>query len=123
MKLYVVRNQEGKYFRSKGFGGYGQSWVSDLASAKFYAKIGQAKSRCTYWYKTFPGYGCPDLIEIDIDSVPRIVIPMKETCDKSIQKGKIREAREEENRRQYKLEAAQRSLEDAKKRVAALKRS
>ena len=30
MKLYVVRNKQGKYFRAIGYGGYGSNWVDTL---------------------------------------------------------------------------------------------
>ena len=45
LELYVVRNKEGKYFRTKGYSGYGDTWVDDIQKAKVYPKIGQARSR------------------------------------------------------------------------------
>lgn len=38
MKLYVVRNKEGKFFRSIGYGGTGANWVEGLDTAKFKGK-------------------------------------------------------------------------------------
>jgi hypothetical protein len=36
LKLYVVINKEGKYFRAKGRDGYGETWVSDIQKARIY---------------------------------------------------------------------------------------
>jgi hypothetical protein len=65
MKLYVIRNKEGKFFRSIGFGGIGTNWVEGLDKAKFYTKLGQAKSRCTYFTGHYPQFGVPEVLEID----------------------------------------------------------
>lgn len=66
MFLYIVRNKEGKYFRSKGYGGSGSSWVDDLKKARFYANFGAAQARVTWWYKHFPEFGKPDILEFQI---------------------------------------------------------
>jgi hypothetical protein len=78
LTLYAVQNQDGKWLRSKGYGGAGKTWVDDLASAKIYAKLGQARSRVTYFVKNHPTYGIPNIIALDvfstrvlIDDVPR----------------------------------------------------
>ena len=42
MKLYAVRSKDGKYFRAKGYGGYGESWVDDIKNARLYKKLSQA---------------------------------------------------------------------------------
>jgi hypothetical protein len=61
--LYAVRNRDGKWFRSKGRGGYGDTWVADANKAKLYTKIGQARGRVTYFATTWPEYGTPDIVE------------------------------------------------------------
>ncbi len=48
-KVYVLRNRYGKFFRAKGYGGYGKSWVDDIKKARLYANIGQARSRVTFF--------------------------------------------------------------------------
>jgi len=75
MKLYLVRNKEGKFFRAIGYGGYGPSWV-DIEKAKWYSKAGQAKSRITYFAKAHPEFGVPDLLEFEIDLSKANVIDM-----------------------------------------------
>jgi hypothetical protein len=54
LELYVVKNSKGEYFRAKGFGGGGKSWVENISQAKIYTKIGQAKARVTYFTKHNP---------------------------------------------------------------------
>lgn len=69
LRFYLVRNSEGKYFRSKGYGGYGSSWVEDVGKAKVYQKIGQARSRVTYWAGEWPEYGVPTVIEFGVGQI------------------------------------------------------
>ena len=64
LEFYVVRSKDGKYLRSKGYGGYGQSWVEELKKAKVYTKKGPACAQVTWWYTNYPDYGCPELIPI-----------------------------------------------------------
>lgn len=63
--FYAVRNKKGKFFRSRGIG-YGDRWVDNLSDAKVYGKIGPAKGAVTYWAKSFPEYGVPDIVEITV---------------------------------------------------------
>lgn len=64
LEFYVVRNKEGKYLRSKGYSGYGQSWVSELKKAKVYTKKNGATGQITYWATNYPEYGVPELIPL-----------------------------------------------------------
>jgi len=84
MKIYVVRNSEGKFFRAVGFGGGSKgNWVDTLDRAKFYTKIGQAKSRITFFSKNYPEYGVPELIEFNLDISNAVVMDMsRETIGK-----------------------------------------
>jgi hypothetical protein len=115
MKLYVVQNREGKFFRSVGYngghtGGVKGNWVDTLDKAKFYAKIGQAKSRVTFFYKAWPSFGCPDILEFEIDVAMAKVLDMKAATDKKIAKARKVEAEKQSERaerhRQY-LESEQ----------------
>lgn len=103
MKLYVVRNKEGKFFKTIGYGGQGKSWVDGLDKAKFYTKIGQAKSRVTFFYKQYPQYGCPEILEFDID-VPqaKIIDGLKET-EKKIKDSKIKEIKRRIKNREWEI--------------------
>lgn len=86
MNLYVVRNQKGQYFRSKGRSGYGKSWVTELDKAKFYGTIGQARSRVTFFYKSNPELGCPQILQFSLDEKEAIVIDGEEDTRTRIKK-------------------------------------
>jgi hypothetical protein len=64
LEFYVVRSKDGKYLRSKGYGGYGRSWVDELKKAKVYTKKGPACAQVTWWATNYPDYGTPDLVPI-----------------------------------------------------------
>jgi hypothetical protein len=98
MKLYVVKNKAGKFFRAKGYNGGGESWVDSLDKAKFYTKIGQAKSRVTYFYRSDPSYGCPDILEFEIDESNAKIIDMLAETEKKNKKEKERKLKLQEQR-------------------------
>ena len=93
MKLYVVRNKEGKFFRPVGLGGGGKNWQDTLEKAKFYPKIGTAKGQASFWYKAYPTFGCPDILEFDLNPDQAKVLDIKEETDKKIKKRNEVEAR------------------------------
>lgn len=64
LNFYAVRSQDGKWLRSKGYGGGGESWVEDITKAKIYSKPGTAKAQITFWAKNYPKFGIPDLVKI-----------------------------------------------------------
>lgn len=118
--LYAVRSQDGKWFRAKGYGGYGESWVDDLTSAKLYTKIGPARSRVTYWAREWPDYGIPEIVELH---VTKAVVSEEEkaAAEKRLRKrlahyeeAEVRAKRWELERAQMALEAAQKDLERAR---------
>ena len=114
MKLYVLRNKEGKFFRSKGYGGYGPSWRNTLEEAKFYAKIGPAKAQVTYWFKNHPKFGCPELLVFELDPANATVLNMEGQTTARAKVAKIQEARSVvrnlENDIQYKTERLQKNV-------------
>jgi len=62
LKFYAVRSQDGKWFRRKGLGGSGDSWVDELTKARIYNKPGPARAQISWWFSNYPSYGCPDLV-------------------------------------------------------------
>ncbi len=124
MFLYVVRNKEGKFFRSKGFGGYGQTWVTELEKAKFYPKVGQAKSRVTFFAGAYPQYGICDIIVFEIKPEMGVVVDMTTVTQKKLKKKALDEAQRkaDDNRRQIEeLERKQHAIRsDLARRRAAL---
>ena len=91
MKLYVVQNSEGKYFRPRGYGGYGDQWRDSLEKAKFYPKLGTARTQCTVWYGLNPKLGCPVVLEFDLDPTKAIVLSQLDNAIKSVEKKKVKE--------------------------------
>ena len=106
MELYAVQNSDGQFFRSKGYGGYGKSWVEKLESAKIYTKKGQALSRITWWSNNFPKYGIPKLIILSAEI--KEVVDQTDRVTKVIDKKKI----DLEKRKKWDLEQKRKSLED-----------
>ena len=111
LSLYAVRNKEGKYFRAKGYGGYGSNWVDNIEQAKIYPKIGQARSRVTFFANNFPTFGVPDLIELKVTQA--IVVDETKRVDNAIKKKereilnkKIREAERKVQKAQNELNSA-----------------
>ena len=61
-KVYAIRSKDGKWFRRKGCGGYGDSWVEELSKARIYNKSGPARAQSSWWFINYPQYGCPEVI-------------------------------------------------------------
>ena len=89
MKIYAVRNKDGKFFRPIGYGGYGQNWVDSIEKDKLYTKIGQAKSRVTFFTRNYPNFKSPDLLEFDLGEPT--VLDMKDYAQKAIKKIETKE--------------------------------
>jgi hypothetical protein len=121
MKLYVVRNKEGKFFRSIGYGGSGSNWVDTLEKAKFYSKIGQAKSRCTYFTNHYPQFGTPDILEFSILVEEANILDMTEITEKAVNRIKKNKEERDIRSRQWQIENLQREQEEIKKKLNSLK--
>lgn len=63
LSLFLVRNRDLKWFRAKGYGGYGQTWVEDINKARIYTSYGHAKRTVNFFAKKYPTYGVPLIIE------------------------------------------------------------
>jgi len=118
MKLYVVLNKEGKFFKNKGYGGYGSNWKDNLDQAKFYPKIGQAKARVTYFAKHFPKFGVCDILEFTLDVNQAVVMNMEETTSKVIEKARIEAEQAEIRRNQYEIQRLQAERDALDLRIA-----
>jgi len=118
--VYLVRSQDGKWFRAKGMNGYGDSWVDDVKKARVYTKIGPARSCVTYWTRTYPKFGIPDIVELH--STTGVILNEKERVEKSIDKIKKEKIASELRNKQWRLEQAQRDLADAQNRLKQLKK-
>lgn len=101
MKLYVVQNSEGKFFRPRGYGGYGDQWQVSLEKAKFYPKIGTAKSQCTFWYNFNPKFGCPKVLEFEFDVASAKLIDVFEQVQVSVNKKAAKQAKRDAEQKLY----------------------
>ena len=66
LTFYVIQNNEGKFFRAKGFKGAGPSWVYDLKEAKVYDKIKPARSQVTFFAKRYPELPIFDILQLNV---------------------------------------------------------
>ena len=115
LELYVVRNQEGKFFRSKGYGGYGDTWVDDIQKAKIYPKISQARSRVTWFYNNYPKYGIPSIIKLGVCEME--VLDETERVEKAHQRKLTEKDRSRIRQAKWELDRAERELENAQQRL------
>ena len=119
LKFYAIRNRDGKYMRSKGFGGHGEKWVDELKKAKIYPKIGGARSQVTYWANNYPEYGIPELIELNVTEMA--VVSEEERVKKSITDKKIRQAKWKAESNKMQLERCLREKEEIDNKLKLLK--
>jgi len=111
LELYVVRNKEGKYFRSKGYGGYGSNWVDELKRARIYAKIGPARSQVSFWATNYPNYGTPEIVVLTVAATKVL------QEDDRVKKAAIRRQKEKISNELY---WANQKLQEAESRVRHL---
>lgn len=64
--IYAVRNSEGKWFRRKGYGGYGETWTDQFSLARIYTKIGPARGVVSFFANNYPKYGTPDIVQFHV---------------------------------------------------------
>ena len=108
LNLYAVRSKDGKWFRSKGYSGSGESWVKDVNKARIYASSGPARAVVTFFAEKHPDYGVPDLV--------RLVVTEAITVDES---DRIKINQEKKQRRLVNIRArnAQEAMSRAKKQL------
>ena len=87
LKLYIVRNAEGKFFRAKGIAGTGASWVDDPNKARLYTKLGPARSTVTYFVTRWTQLPFPEIIQIGVCNVT--VLDETKRIHKLIQKNEF----------------------------------
>ena len=114
ISIYAIRNKEGKWFRRKGYGGYGDSWVTDFTGARIFLKSGSARSVVTFWANQYPHYGVPDIVQMRCTSA----VILDETAARQ-----TKEANRLAKRKKFEAEEAMRKLIDAQAAVLKLKKS
>lgn len=114
IEVFLIRNQEGKFFRAVGYSGYGPSWVDDISDAKVYLKSGPARSRCTWWARNYPDYGIPDIVRFTIRYEEGEVLNEKDRVNKSIKRIENEKNQQEQRRLQHEIEKKQAELDKLK---------
>lgn len=115
MKIYAVRNKEGKYFRAIGYGRSGINWVDTIEKAKLYSKIGQAKSRVTFFAKNYSKFGTPDLLEFDLGEPT--VLDMNKYVQQAISKIEKKALKLKERRAQYEIDRLKRQQDEIQEKL------
>ena len=120
MNMYVVRNQEGSFFRAKGNQGRGESWVKDLAKARFYTKMGPAKGTVTFFAKQYPQYGTPSILEFTLDESAAAVIDMRDITSRAISSIEKRELMEKRRRAEREMNRLMEQAKELSSRIDRL---
>lgn len=119
MKIYLVRNKQGKFFRPVGQSGGRENWTS-VDRAKIYPKVGPAKSIITWWFSNYPKFGCPELLEFDIDPSKATVLDLTSESTDKIAKKKAAELKRELKYKQYQKECLEREKTEIEKKLKNL---
>jgi len=112
LAFYLVRSQDGKWFRAKGMNGYGDSWVDDPRKARVYAKIGPARACVTWWTNNYPDYGIPDIVEVTTNE--GVILDEIERVTKAVNKIKTDKIKYEIEQHQRNVDSAERKLKEAR---------
>lgn len=112
LELFVVKNSEGKFFRAKGYGGYGETWVDAVAKARIYAKLTGARTIVSFFANNYPDYPPPVIVKMTVaeseilDETERLQ-KIKERRQKMAETKELREKASQLERAKAELEAAQ----------------
>ena len=121
MTVYAVRNKDGEYFRAKGYGGSGDTWVDSLKKARIYPKPGPARAQVTFFANNWPEFGVPELVELRVTEV----VVLNE--DKRVKKSQYRKEKEKAERAkrhaEWEHQKAQKQLKEAQETLRRLGRT
>ena len=121
LDFFAVRNKEGQWFRRKGYGGSGNSWVDDIKLARIYGKIGGARAIVTFFAKNYPQSRVPEIVKFK--AVPAEVINEEARVKKIIAKKEERELESRNRRRQEEIERLQKQQVTTTRRLERLRSS
>jgi hypothetical protein len=114
LTFWLVRNDAGQWFRRKGYGGGGETWVDDKSKARVFTKLGQARARVTYFANAFPGYPPPSIVELTVTEEREL--DDSERVGKVLKARDVREEREMRRARDAAIRDAEREYQRAKAR-------
>lgn len=120
LKFYVIKSKDGKYFRAKGYGGYGESWVDDIKKARVYQKPGGARGVVTWFANNWPTFGIPDLVELHVTK--EVLLDETNRVLKSKAKIARDEAKRKYNSLKYQIENNFKKAEEAQAELERLEK-
>ena len=111
MKLYVIRNNKGQFFKPSGLGGNSNRWRNKIEEAKIYTKIGPCKAQVTGYTQWFIDHKKPeeylDIFEFEIDpSNPTLVHEGKKIVAVTIKKNTEKKEKQRKKYEAWKLAQA-----------------
>jgi hypothetical protein len=118
LRFYLIRNSDGKYFRRKGYRGYGDSWETNLGKVRIYTKLSSARSVVTFFANNYKDFLAPVIVEIapgeitEIDESERLA----QVRDKKAKRETINET----IRRGHALKDAERQLVETMRKLEEL---
>jgi hypothetical protein len=118
LTMYAVRNRDGQFFRAKGYGGSGDTWVDSLKKARLYSKVGPARAQVTYFANKYPQYGIPELIELWVTDGG--VLNEEDRVKKSQDRQAKQKARWEKSLAEYNRKQAEKKLAEAQETLSRL---
>ncbi len=126
LTVYAIRNADGEFFRAKGYGVDGSTWVAEPAKAKLYTLLSQARSRVSYFAIHYPALPPPVLIAFSATASETSVLDETARVAKVQERARTKEARDRQaaakrdlKDAEYRLALARADLERAKGRVSA----
>jgi len=119
IKFYAVRNKEGKWFRRKGYGGYGDTWTNNFGQARIYSRIGPARGVISFFANNYPTYGIPSLLELQVTGMT--LLDETDRIKKQQERKQRHEATREQAARIQELKMAEDNLKQAQQRLKNLK--
>jgi hypothetical protein len=114
LAFYVVQNNEGKFFRRKGYGGSGETWVDDFSKARVWSKISGARVTVGFFANHYPKYPPPKIIKLTVSATE--VIDETDRINAAKEKKRKREEKRAVLEAERQLKVAKEELDRAKER-------
>jgi len=121
LTVYAVRNREGEWFRSVGYGGGGKSWVAKVQDAKLYTKLAQARSRVTYWANAYPEREPPVIVAFTMSLTDAKVLSEEDRVAAAKLKKATEKAENERREARRRLEEAERTIARANAEIESIR--
>jgi hypothetical protein len=118
LKFYLLMNHEGLFFRRKGYGGVGDSWVAETATARIYTNIRGARSVLGYFNNN---YSDPKPVIVEVQAGSVVVLDEGKRLEKARKTPAQRLAEEELRKERRRLKEAEQGVDRARRRLEKVK--